>query len=173
MTPRHLVLVLGDQLDGRSAAFDGFDAGKDAILHDGAAGGSQLRPMQHKRRLAYFFAAMRHFAREQRAAERQVHYVELDDPANRGSFPAEIRRWIETLRPQRTIVLEPGDWRVRRQLEELPIQIREDRHFLCSHATFAAFTGSHRQPVLETFYRFMRRRRVCRTDRSAGPAGGA
>ena len=172
MTPRHLVLVLGDQLDGRSAAFDGFDAGKDAILMMELREEASYVP-QHKRRLAYFFAAMRHFARDQRAAERQVHYVELDDPANRGSFPAEIRRWIETLRPQRTIVLEPGDWRVRRQLEELPIEIREDRHFLCSHATFAAFTGSHRQPVLETFYRFMRRRLDLLIDPSGKPAGGA
>jgi len=28
--PRHLILVLGDQLDRRSAAFDGFDRARDA-----------------------------------------------------------------------------------------------------------------------------------------------
>ena len=32
MTLRHLVLVLGDQLDADSAAFDGFDPGCDAVL---------------------------------------------------------------------------------------------------------------------------------------------
>ena len=29
---RHLVLVLGDQLDGNSSAFDGFDPAQDRIL---------------------------------------------------------------------------------------------------------------------------------------------
>ena len=29
--PRHLVIVLGDQLDDDSAAFDGFDAEQDAV----------------------------------------------------------------------------------------------------------------------------------------------
>jgi deoxyribodipyrimidine photolyase-related protein len=29
---RHVVLVLGDQLDAGSAAFDGFDPARDAIL---------------------------------------------------------------------------------------------------------------------------------------------
>jgi hypothetical protein len=32
MTLRHLVAVLGDQLDANSAALDGFDAEQDAIL---------------------------------------------------------------------------------------------------------------------------------------------
>ena len=42
---------------------------------------------QHKRRRAFFFAAMRHFRDDQRAAGRQVFYSELDDPANRASLP--------------------------------------------------------------------------------------
>ena len=29
--PRHLVIVLGDQLDRSSAAFDGFDAARDTV----------------------------------------------------------------------------------------------------------------------------------------------
>ena len=57
MRPRHLVLVLGDQLDAESAAFDGFDPHRDAILQMEVREEATYVP-QHKRRLAFFFAAM-------------------------------------------------------------------------------------------------------------------
>ena len=67
MTLRHLVLVLGDQLDSGSTAFDGFDPAHDGILQmEVREEPTYIR--QHKRRLAFFFAAMRHFRDEQRAA---------------------------------------------------------------------------------------------------------
>jgi deoxyribodipyrimidine photolyase-related protein len=84
VTLRHLVLVLGDHLDAGSAAFDGFDPTRDVILQmEVREEASYIR--QHRRRLAFFFAAMRHFREEQGAAGRQVFYSELDDPANHGS----------------------------------------------------------------------------------------
>jgi deoxyribodipyrimidine photolyase-related protein len=170
---RHLVLVLGDQLDAGSAAFDGFDPARDAILQmEVREEASYIR--QHKRRLAFFFAAMRHFRDEQRAAGRQVYYSELDDPANRGSFAAEVRRRAAELDPQRLILLQPGDWRVQEQLCALglPIEIRADRHFLCSHETFAAFADEHPRLVLETFYRFMRRQLGVLLEPDGAPTGG-
>ena len=115
---RRLVLVLGDQLDGESAAFDGFDPARDAILQMEVREEAEYIP-QHKRRLAFFFAAMRHFRDEQRAKGRRVHYAELDDPANRGAFADEIRRWADALAPESLVVLEPGDWRVRQTLAGL------------------------------------------------------
>jgi deoxyribodipyrimidine photolyase-related protein len=87
--PRHLVVVLGDQLDGQSAAFDGFDPTQDAILQMEVREEAAYLP-QHRRRLAFFFAAMRHFRQEQRTAGRRVHYSELDDPGNRGNFADEL-----------------------------------------------------------------------------------
>ena len=55
-----LILVLGDQLDAASAAFDGFDAKKDVIWmaevkHESA------KVWSTKARIAVFLAAMRHF----------------------------------------------------------------------------------------------------------------
>jgi deoxyribodipyrimidine photolyase-related protein len=58
---RHLVLVLGDQLDAASAAFDGFDLARDAILQTQVSE-EAIYIRQHKRRLDFFFAAMRHSA---------------------------------------------------------------------------------------------------------------
>ncbi|MBV8521194.1 MAG: cryptochrome/photolyase family protein [Acetobacteraceae bacterium] len=171
---RHLIVVLGDQLDDESAAFDGFDAKQDAILQMEVREEATYIP-QHKLRLAFFFSAMRHFRAMQESKHRRVFYSRIDDPANRGSFAGELSRWAGALLPQRLIVLEPGDWRVRQLLVKLnlPIEIREDRHFLCPHATFAAFYGEHRHPVLGTFYRFMRRRLGVLIESDNTPTGGA
>jgi deoxyribodipyrimidine photolyase-related protein len=68
---RHLVLVLGDQLDRYSAVFDGFDREADAILIMEVEE-EAVRIPQHKARLVLFFAAMRHFREDLRAAGRTV-----------------------------------------------------------------------------------------------------
>ena len=170
---RNLVLVLGDQLDGASAAFDGFDPAVDAVLQMEVRAEASYIP-QHRLRLAFFFSAMRHFRDAQIEAGRTVHYVTLDDPDNRGDFAAELARWHDALRPACIVVLEPGDWRVRDMLDnlDLPIEMREDRHFLCSRAAFEDFLGEHRRPILETFYRFMRRRIGALMDSAGEPVGG-
>jgi (6-4)DNA photolyase len=173
MTLRHLVVVLGDQLDANSAAFDGFDAQHDAILQMEAREEASYIP-QHRRRLAFFFAAMRHFRDEQRAAGRRVEYAALDDKANRGSLHAELQHQARRLRPQHIIVLEPGDWRVREELcrLDLPIEWRDDHHFLCSRRDFVSFAQTHPRMVLETFYRSMRRRLGIMLQGDGEPVGG-
>jgi deoxyribodipyrimidine photolyase-related protein len=170
---RHLVVVLGDQLDGQSAAFDGFDNARDVVLQMEVKEEASYIP-QHRRRLALFFAAMRHFRDEQRAGGRQVAYSSLDDKANRGSLATELQRHARQLRPERIILLEPGDWRVRAQLADLPlpIEFRADRHFLCQRDAFNAFADRHRTLVLETFYRFMRQQLGILIQDDGSPTGG-
>ncbi|MBV9827472.1 MAG: cryptochrome/photolyase family protein [Alphaproteobacteria bacterium] len=170
---RHLVIVLGDQLDGKSAAFDGFDPAQDAILQIEAREEATYIP-QHKRRLVLFFAAMRHFRDEQRDAGRTVHYSALDDSANHGTLGDEIRRHARELRPERLFVLHPGDWRVREALRalDLPLDIRSDDHFLCPSGVFDDFARAHPHMILETFYRMMRTRLGILVDESGKPEGG-
>jgi deoxyribodipyrimidine photolyase-related protein len=171
---RNLVLVLGDQLDSQSAAFDGFDRTRDAILQtEVVEEATYIR--QHKKRIAYFFSAMRHFAEAQREAGYRVFYSKLDDPLNQGSFAKEVKRWVSDLKPAHLIVLEPGDWRVRQHLVRLDfaVEFREDRHFLCSHDEFSAFAEAHpKNLVLETFYRAMRKRHTILLDADNKPVGG-
>ena len=57
---RHLVLVLGDQLDADSAVFDDFDPARDAIwMAEVAQEATQVWSSQP--RIALFLSAMRHF----------------------------------------------------------------------------------------------------------------
>lgn len=170
---RNLVVVLGDQLDADSAAFDGFSPEHDAVLQIEVLEEASYIP-QHKLRLAYFFASMRHFRRVLQSRGYQTHYVEIDDPENTGTFEGEIERFSNWLAPQSIIVLEPGDWRVASKLRRLPRspEIRPDRHFLCSKTEFSDFAQHHPGAVMETFYRFMRRKLNVLMDRRGRPVGG-
>ncbi len=174
MTLRHLIVVLGDQLDGESAAFDDFDRDRDAILMMEVRHEADYIP-QHRLRLAYFFSCMRHFCAEQRSLGRTVFYSELDDAQNAGHFAGEIERHAARLMPGKIIALEPGDWRVHDLLtKSFPgIELRDDRHFLCSRPTFEAFAAKHPGLILENFYRFMRRELGILMDADGEPRGGA
>ncbi len=177
MPPRNLILVLGDQLDARSAAFDGFDRAQDAVLQMEVREEAE-NPPQNRVRLVFFFAAMRHFRDALREDGVTVLYSAIDDAKNAGSFAGEIRRVVRAARPKRLIVLEPGDYRVRENLVataralRLPMEIREDRHFLCDAAQFAEFADHAAPMLMENFYRGMRRRLGILVDEGR-PAGGA
>jgi deoxyribodipyrimidine photolyase-related protein len=168
---RTLVVVFGDQLDTASAAFDGFDPAQDAILMMELRNEASDIP-QHRLRIAYFFSAMRHFRDASCALGRTVHYVALDDAGNRGDLALELQRQIKRLRPQHVVALYPGDWRVREILQGLAIELRADRHFLCATPDFEHFADQHAKPILETFYRFMRRRLEVLVDDQGEPEGG-
>jgi deoxyribodipyrimidine photolyase-related protein len=166
---RHLVVVLGDQLDRKSAAFDGFDAKRDRVfMAEVTAEAEHVR--SHRARIVLFLAAMRHFRDELRARGLRVEYTELAD----STLGAELARSVRALRPERTIVVEPGEWRVRQELlRAVPgLEIRPDRHFICSAEAFAAHAAGRRQLRMEFFYREMRRRTGVLMD-GGQPAGGA
>jgi deoxyribodipyrimidine photolyase-related protein len=159
---RNVVLVLGDQLDGDSAAFEGFDAKHDCVLMIEAFDESTY-VWSHKVRTALFLSAMRHFAEEIKARDWPIEYRALDregDP----SLSAGLVDAIKRLKPERVIFVEPGDLRVRDALAdacrqcECVVEIREDRHFLCSIEQFRQWAGKNKTLRMEFFYREMRRR---------------
>jgi deoxyribodipyrimidine photolyase-related protein len=111
-----------------------------------------------------FLAAMRHFAQALREAGRTLHYTRLDDHGNHGSLHAQLHADIERLRPTGLVMTAPGDWRVLQaikgvaQAHDLPLEVREDRHFYCSVREFAAHARGRKSLRMEYFYREMRKR---------------
>ena len=177
---RCLVLVLGDQLDLEAAAFDGFDAGLDAVWMAEVAEES-THVASSKARTVMFLAAMRHFALALRSAGRPLHYTRLEDPANRGGLGLQLQADIERLRPERLVGTAPGDWRVLQAIKavaearNVPLDIREDRHFFCSVREFAAHAKGRKVLRMEYFYREMRQRHgvlLQRGELGDGPLGG-
>jgi deoxyribodipyrimidine photolyase-related protein len=186
---RNLILVLGDQLDPDSAAFDGFDPEQDVVWMAELAHESR-KVWSSKPRTAVFLAAMRHHRDALLARGWKVLYRELtraaavwtlrDTPQKTSAaetFAAALAETSATLNPQRWIVVEPGEWSVREELLEaarahpIPLEIREDRHFLCSHAQFAAHAEGRKQLRMEFFYREMRQRHAVLMENDK-PVGG-
>ncbi len=160
---RTLVAVLGDQLDLDAAAFDGFDAARDAVWMAEAAEES-THVWSSKPRVAIFIAAMRHFAAGLRTEGRPLHYRRLGDADNRGTLAAELSDALARLAPQRVVMTAPGDWRVWQSLKQVveasgrTLEVCEDRHFFSSVREFAAHAKGRKQLRLEYFYRELRER---------------
>jgi len=173
---RDLIIVLGDQLDLDASAFDGFDAGVDAVWMAEVAGES-TQVWSSKPRTALFLAAMRHFARALQSAGRPLHYTALDAAANAGSLAAQLQADIERLRPARLVMTAPGDWRVLQAIKavaaarDLALDIREDRHFYASVREFAAHAKGRKSLRMEYFYREQRQRHRVLMDGDE-PLGG-
>jgi deoxyribodipyrimidine photolyase-related protein len=132
----------------------------------------------HRQKLTLVLSAMRHFAEGLRAEGLTVDYVELDDPRNTGSITAELRRAVTRHRARRIVATEPGELRVRRMMQSwetelgVPVEVREDDRFLCSHSEFAAWADGKRQLRMESFYRGMRKRTGWLMD-GERPEGGS
>ena len=159
---RHLTVVLGDQLDDDSAAFDGFDDAHDALWMCEAPQ-EATSVWSHQARIALFLAAMRHFAAAQRGRGRTVVYRGTGTHEHRTLADA-LEADLIALRPQGLVLVQPGEWRLEEAFLALarrlhvPVQVRDDRHFLCSRADFARWMSARRQPRMEHFYRWMRGR---------------
>ena len=117
---------------------------------------------------------------ELKKANRSVEYHQLhrDASNDRGkSFGDILRLDIKRLKPERLVVVEPGDWRVKTQLQavadELGIEldVRPDRHFYCSIEEFAKYADGRKSLLLEFFYRDMRKKHDVLMD-SNQPEGG-
>ena len=112
---RHLVLVLGDQLDEHSTAFDGFDPSADVVWMAEVAAEAE-HVWSSKARIAIFLSAMRHFRDRLLARAVRLRYRQLDDPDNRGSLAAELSDTIRELQPHKLVAVQPGEWRVQELL---------------------------------------------------------
>jgi len=160
---RTLLVVLGDQLNLDAAAFDGFDPAQDAVwMAEVTAEATHV--WSSKPRIVMFLAAMRHFALAVQAAGRPLHYIPLTAPANGGSLGAQLQADIERLKPTHLVMTAPGDWRVLQAIKavaaanQLPLDIREDRHFFSTIGDFAAHAKGRKSLRMEYFYREQRKR---------------
>jgi len=162
-TGRDLVLVLGDQLSPALSSLKATEPANAIVLMAEVPDEATYVP-HHKKKIAFIFAAMRHFADELRADGWQVEYTKLDDEENSGSLGGEVERAIARHQPARLIITEPGEWRVAqmfadwRERFDIPVEVRDDDRFLCSRADFIQWAEGRKSLRMEYFYRDMRRR---------------
>jgi deoxyribodipyrimidine photolyase-related protein len=159
---RHLLLILGDSLDRASAAFDGFDPGKDAVAMVEVRD-EIMRYGNHRARVAQFLLAMRAFARELSESGVRVVYQRFDAPDALSSFAMAFGRMLDDERPEKVIWVEAGRHGLDDELIALcetrakAHEVRDDRHFMCSREQFARWAKGRTFFLMEHFYRVMRR----------------
>ncbi len=160
---RNLILVLGDQLTPNLSSLATGDPALDRVLmaelHD-----ETTYVRHHKKKIAFLFSAMRHFADELRTLGWTVDYVTLDRPDNQGSFTAQVAHSIAAHAPEKIIVTDAGEWRVAEMLKGwqttfgLPVTILPDTRFIASIPEFLDWAEGRKQLRMEYFYRDMRRK---------------
>ncbi len=174
--PGVLRVILGDQLDRGIAALADLDPKRDIVLMmEVDAEATYVR--HHKKKIAFLFSAMRHFAQGLRDDGIRIDYVTLDDPSNSGSFAGEVARAVKRHKPSGIVVTEPGEWRVLHDMRRwedatgVPIEIRPDTRFFASRADFRRWAEGRRSLTMEFFYRAMRKRTGILMD-GDDPVGG-
>ena len=131
----------------------------------------------HKKKIAFLFSAMRHFAKGLKSQGFNVEYTKLDDPDNSGSLQGEIQRMLAKYDIDRVVMTHPGEYRVLEDMRSLAkalniaIEVRQDDRFLCSPDEFAAWALDRKQLRMEYFYRDMRKQYHVLMD-GTDPVGG-
>lgn len=171
-----LRVILGDQLSHSISSLKDI-CPEDVILicelHD-----ETTYVKHHPKKIAFLFAAMRHFANELNEKNYVVRYVTLTDPMNTGSFTSEIQRTLIEKPFQKIIVTEPGEYRIKKMMEtwegifQIPVEIREDNRFLCQISEFKKWSSNKKQLRMEYFYREMRKKYTILMEDNGNPVGG-
>jgi deoxyribodipyrimidine photolyase-related protein len=175
MNVRNVALVLGDQLTLDNPAVSGFDPRRDRVLMIEAPG-EATHVWSTKPRIAMFLAAMRHFAAAVEQRGWPLAYVRLDDSPS-PTLAARLGEQLAALSPARVLVCEPGEYRVRADVEAacraagVPLEVRADAHFICSRDEFADWASGYKSLRMEFFYRTLRKRTGILMD-GGQPAGG-
>ncbi len=176
-TPSTLLLLLGDQLDPAYPDHLGITPAEHDILMVEVREASTCPP-SHVQRTILFLAAMRHHAAALRDKGWTVHYHAITDEANTHTFTGELTRALRQHRPDRLVVIQPGDFAVQDAIESactstgIPLDIREDPHFLCTIDEFNDWADSRSELIMEYFYRQQRRKLDILMTSDGKPVGG-
>ena len=154
-----LVLVLGDQLTRGAGALARADRDRDlVVMAEVMDEATYVR--HHPKKVILVLAAMRKFAEALRADGWRVAYTPLDDADNAGSIAGELLRRAEAEGTDRVLATQPGEWRLRQALADLPLKVTvcPDDRFLCPPEVFADWAEGRKVQRMEHFYRMMRKR---------------
>jgi deoxyribodipyrimidine photolyase-related protein len=177
MSERALRLIFADQLSHSINTLKKLNKESDVVVFCEVMEEATYVP-HHPKKIAFLFAAMRHFAQELQEKGVTVHYITLDDENNRGSFTSEVKRLYESLKPDRIIVTEPSEYRVLEMVKlwqhsfSIPVDILPDTRFLATHDEFSAWAYGKKQLRMEFFYRIMRQKYHILMDKTDKPEGG-
>ncbi|MGR8946662.1 MAG: cryptochrome/photolyase family protein [Gammaproteobacteria bacterium] len=174
--PTTLVLILGDQLSPNLSSLRAAEKSSTLILMAELADEASYVP-HHKKKIAFVFSAMRHFNDELVAEGWLTAYSTFGEQPEITSFAQFLEGAIEEHKPQKLLVTEPNEYRLRKIFLELAenypdlLTMLPDDRFICSESRFVEWAKDRKQPRMEYFYREMRRQTDLLMD-GKKPVGG-
>ena len=170
-----LRLILGDQLNENHDWFKQPDKNVTYVLMEIRRETDYVT--HHIQKIAAFFAAMRAFAERLRELGHRVVYLKLDDSKNRQTIAGNIEYLLRRKKIARFEYLLPDEHRLDLELREfvenltVTWQAEDTQHFLTERQTLADFFAGKKRYLMESFYRWMRKRHDVLMD-SGKPYGG-
>ena len=170
-----LVLIAGDQLSPHLSSLRACDPRQClVVMAELPEEAGYVR--HHKKKIAFLFSAMRHFARELQEQGYTVHYHAYATHTLT-SFEEVLAHHLARASFDAVVLTEFGEWRLQERAQGwserlgLPVRILADDRFLCDHESFAAWAKGRKSLRMEYFYRDMRKRTGLLMDGDQ-PAGG-
>ncbi|BDX06090.1 cryptochrome/photolyase family protein [Planctobacterium marinum] len=160
---KQLCLILGDQLSHNLSSLACLDKDTGVVLM-AEVKNEATYVKHHKKKVAFIFSAMRHFAYELSAQGYKVLYRKYDDPKNKGSLFEEVKNLCSKDNYSQVFVTQPGEYRLLSDMQtwqqklDTSVTLLPDERFLADAEFFNAWAKGKKQLRMEFFYREMRKK---------------
>ena len=171
-----LRLILGDQLNAGHSWFNTIDPNVTYVLMEMRQETDYVA--HHIQKIIAFFLSMRTFSTERQAAGHTVIYLPLDDLNNKQSLTENLLTLIEKENITHFEYQLPDEFRLDTQLksfcESLTItsQAVDSEHFMSERHELEDFFKGKKTYLMESFYRYMRKKHVVMVDANNNPWTG-
>ncbi len=170
-----LRLILGDQLSHNIPTLN--DTKEDDLVLMAELRDEATYVKHHKKKIAFIFSAMRHFADELKAAKLNLRYIQFNELQDCTSFTDIIKNELNKSTYDEVVVTEPGEYRLLDEFINLegkigiPVSIYEDNRFIATEDEFNQWASSKSKLIMENWYRMMRKKTGLLMDGNK-PIGG-
>ncbi len=169
---RTLRLILGDQLNYQHSWFRQSNDAVTYLIMEMKQETNYV--MHHAQKLIGFFAAMYNFAAYLRKQGHQVIHLTINDPENRQDLCDNITYFVEREQATAFEYQLPDEYRLDQQLKSLskklsiPVTATDTEHFFTHRYEMGE---AKKFPIMETFYRQMRKKHVVLMQANGDPLG--
>ncbi len=170
-----LRLVLGDQLNSNHSWYNIVQENVCYILMEIKAESEYVK--HHIQKITGIFSAMRNFADMLKSKGHRVFYFKISDTKNEHRFEENLNYLIDLFNCSVFEYQEPDEYRLdlllRSYCQKISIdsQVCSSEHFYTTRTELMEFFSSKKSIIMETFYRFMRKKHKVLIDSKGKPEG--
>ena len=174
---KQLRILFPDQLSHSISSLKHVDKNRDLIFFNESFENS-THVKHHKKKLAFLFSAMRHFAAHLESQGYNIVYSKIGDSDSKKGIADEVERLLLKHKITSITVTHPSEYYLYQEVlgwgEQFGVKVNilPDNRFLCSPEDFKAWAKDRKQLRMEYFYREMRQRHQILIDADGKPIGG-